>query len=157
MSFAFGSPSTNTILAATDSGYVLVADTRTKRYLIVFLFMQVLIGRQESFGRESISQFYNKWAIPRPLVGWELFSIREQTMEMTWWWRNLSFSFSRARFQRIFNINVIKTVNVVVKNKSTTIFYGLFSDRPKLCSETTRPGPLVPLEFWTIWLHFYGR
>ncbi|KAM7436162.1 WD repeat-containing protein 76 [Porites harrisoni] len=31
MSFAFGSPSTNTMLAATDSGYVLVVDTRTKR------------------------------------------------------------------------------------------------------------------------------
>ena len=57
-------------------------------------------------------------------------------------------SLSRARdFQGNFNINVIKTVNVVVKNKSTTIFHGLFSDRPKLYSENTRPGPLVPLEF----------
>ena len=47
MSFAFGSPSTNTILAATDSGYVLVADTRTKRYIIVSFFMRLLIGGQE--------------------------------------------------------------------------------------------------------------
>ena len=47
MSFAFGSPSTNTILAATDSGYVLVADTRTKRYIIVSFFMRVLIAGQE--------------------------------------------------------------------------------------------------------------
>lgn len=47
MSFAFGSPSTNTILAATDSGYVLVADTRTKRYIIVSFFMHLLIGGQE--------------------------------------------------------------------------------------------------------------
>jgi len=30
MYFAFGSPSSNTILAATDTGYVLVVDTRTK-------------------------------------------------------------------------------------------------------------------------------
>ena len=31
MYFAFGSPSSNTILAATDTGYVLVVDTRAKR------------------------------------------------------------------------------------------------------------------------------
>ena len=54
MSFAFGSPSTNTILAATDSGYVLVADTRTKRYIIVSFFMRVLIAGQEiTFERVS--------------------------------------------------------------------------------------------------------
>ena len=41
----------------------------------------------------------------------------------------------------------VKTVNVVVKNKSTTVSHGLFSYRPKLCSETTRPGPLGQLEF----------
>ena len=31
MYFAFGSPSSSTILAAIDTGYVLVVDTRTKR------------------------------------------------------------------------------------------------------------------------------
>lgn len=34
MYFAFGSPSSSTILAATDSGYVMVVDTRTKRKTI---------------------------------------------------------------------------------------------------------------------------
>ena len=70
MSFAFGSPSTNTILAATDSGYVLVADTRTKRYIIVFFFMRVLIGGQEiTFERVSKpvfmvnERFFARWLV----------------------------------------------------------------------------------------------
>ena len=69
MSFAFGSPSTNTILAATDSGYVLVADTRTKRYIIV-IFIRVLIGGQEiTFERVSKpvftvnERFFARWFV----------------------------------------------------------------------------------------------
>ena len=57
MSFAFGSPSTNTILAATDSGYVLVADTRTKRYIIFFFLCVCLLGDRKSLTSESIDQF----------------------------------------------------------------------------------------------------
>ena len=32
---------------------------------------------------------YNNWAISRALIGRELWSIRVQTIEMTWWLRNL--------------------------------------------------------------------
>ena len=54
---------------------------------------------------------------------------------------------ARAIFRETSAEMDIKTVNVIVKNKSTTVSHGLFSYRPKLCSETTRPGPLVQLEF----------
>ena len=54
---------------------------------------------------------------------------------------------ARAIFRETSTGLDVKTVNVVVKNKSTTVSHGLFSYRPKLCSETTRPGPLVQLEF----------
>ena len=40
--------------------------------------------------------FFNNWAISRALIGG--CSIRLQTMEITRWWHNLFFSFSRARF-----------------------------------------------------------
>ena len=48
-----------------------------------------------------------------------------------------------------------KLINVIVKNKSTTIFHGLLLiahrndaiNCSKLCSETTRLRLLVPLEF----------
>ena len=39
---------------------------------------------------------FNNWAISRALIGG--CSIRLQTMEITWWWHNWFFSFSRARF-----------------------------------------------------------
>lgn len=40
-------------------------------------------------------------------------------MEITWWWRNLFFSFYRARFPQTFTGKwKSKTVNVTVKNKS---------------------------------------
>ena len=42
------------------------------------------------------SFFFNNWAISRALIG--RCSIRVQTMEITWWWHNLFFSFSRVRF-----------------------------------------------------------
>ena len=53
----------------------------------------------------------------------------------------------RAIFRETSTEMDVKTVNVIVKNKSTKVSYGLFSYRPKLYSETTRPGPLVQLEF----------
>ena len=56
---------------------------------------------------------------------------------------------ARAIFRETSTGLDVKTVNVIVKNKSRTVSHGLFSYRPKLCSETTRPGPLVQLEFWT--------
>ena len=37
-------------------------------------------------------KFYNIWVISRVLIGWELWSIRAQTMEITWWWCNICFS-----------------------------------------------------------------
>ena len=54
---------------------------------------------------------------------------------------------SRAIFRETSTEMDVRTVNVTLKNKSTTVSHGLFSYRPKLFSETTRPGPLVPLEF----------
>ena len=54
---------------------------------------------------------------------------------------------ARAIFRETSTEMDIKTVNVIVKNKSTTVSHGLFSYRPNLFSETTRPGLLVPLEF----------
>ena len=40
--------------------------------------------------------FFNNWAISRALIGG--CSIRVRTMEITWWWHNWFFSFSRAQF-----------------------------------------------------------
>lgn len=37
-------------------------------------------------------KFYNIWVISRVLIGWELWSIRAQTTEITWWWCNLFFT-----------------------------------------------------------------
>lgn len=37
-------------------------------------------------------KFYNIWVISRVLIGWELWSIRAQTMEITWWLCNLFFT-----------------------------------------------------------------
>ena len=54
---------------------------------------------------------------------------------------------ARAIFRETSAEMDIKTVIVIVKNKSTTVSHGLFSYRPNLFSETTRPGPLVQLEF----------
>ena len=54
---------------------------------------------------------------------------------------------ARAIFRETSTEMDVKTVNVIVKNKSTTVSHRLFFYRPKFCSETTRPGPLVPLEF----------
>ena len=54
---------------------------------------------------------------------------------------------ARAIFRETSAEMDIKTVNVIVKIKSTTVSHGLFSYRPNLFSETTRPGPLVQLEF----------
>ena len=48
---------------------------------------------------------------------------------------------ARAIFRETSTGLDVKTVNVIV-NKSTTVSHGLFSYRPKLCSETTRPGPI---------------
>lgn len=44
------------------------------------------------------SHFYHNWTIFCVLIGGELCSIRVQTMEIMWWWCNLFFSFSCARF-----------------------------------------------------------
>ena len=46
---------------------------------------------------------------------------------------------ARAIFRETSTDMDVKTVNVIVKNKSTKVFHGLFSYRPKLYSETTRP------------------
>ena len=55
---------------------------------------------------------FNNWAISRALIGG--CSIRVQTMEITWWWHNLFFSFSRvarAIFREIWTEMNFKTVN----------------------------------------------
>ena len=104
---------------------------------------------------------FNKWAISRALIGG--CSIRLQTMEITWWWHNWFFSFSRARFsEKLQREWTSKTGNVIVRNKSTTIFYGLYSClqykwRQNVQNFAMKPRLLVPLEFWTLWRHFYGR
>ena len=64
----------------------------------------------------------------RRTVTWNLFV--KQTMEMRWWWRNLFFSFSRAIFRETSAEMKVKTVNVIIKNKSITIFRGLYFRRP---------------------------
>ena len=50
------------------------------------------------------------------------------------------------------------TVNVIVRNKSTTIFHGLWPYRPWTLqwnqTPTARGSTCV---FWTFWHHFYGR
>ena len=74
---------------------------------------------------------------------------------------------SRAIFRETSTEMDVKTFNVIVKNKSTTFFHGLYSyvlcttemtsKCSKLCSETTRLWLVIPLKFWTFWRHFYGR
>ena len=45
-------------------------------------------------------KFYNIWVISRMLIGWELWSIRAQTMGITWWWCNLFFTSSRTQLSK---------------------------------------------------------
>ena len=48
------------MLAATDSGYVLVVDTRTKRYIYIFFLCVCLLGDRKSLASGSIRQFLQK-------------------------------------------------------------------------------------------------
>ena len=69
------------------------------------------------------------------------------------------FVFSCAQFsEKISKEIYVKTVNVIIKNQSTTIFHGLLSLKLemtskclkiKMRSKTARLRLLVPLEFWT--------
>ena len=103
------------------------------------------------------------WADSRARIGWEICSNRVQTMEITSWWRNLFFSFSRARFSEELQRKwTPKTGKVIVRNQLTTIFYGLYSYRQKKWRQNVqnfamKPRLLVPLEFWTLWRHFHGK
>ena len=54
------------------------------------------ISAQERPASKKVFFFFNNWAISRALIG--ECSIRVRTMEITWWWHNLFFSFSRVRF-----------------------------------------------------------
>ena len=45
-------------------------------------------------------KIYNIWVISRVLIGWELWSIRAQTMEITWWWCNLFFTSLRTQLSK---------------------------------------------------------
>ena len=57
------------------------------------------------------------------LIGRELCSIRVKTMEMMLWWHTLFFSFlCVCDLLRTVNGNGHQTVNVILKNKLTTIF-----------------------------------
>ena len=55
-------------------------------------------------------------------------SIVDTNDEKTWWWLILFFSSLRARFfEKLQRKLTSKTVYVIVKSKSTTIFHGLYS------------------------------
>ena len=58
--------------------------------------------------------FFNNWVSFRTLISWELWSMRGQTMEMTWWW---CFSLSCSRFsEKLQRKWTSKTVNVIAKH-----------------------------------------
>ena len=50
-------------------------------------------------------------------------------MEKTWWWPNLFFSFSRTIFWETSMEVDFETVNIIVRNKWTTILHGQCSYR----------------------------
>ena len=117
------------------------------------LWLDVLVGH---------SCFYNSWVISRALIGRQLRSIRVQTMEMTSWWRNLFFSFSRARFSQrpqqkwTTKLSMLfwKTNRQQFSTVCSLIDIEVTSKCSKLCSETACLRPVVPLAFWPFWRHW---
>ena len=75
-----------------------------------FYFWEIISAQERPACKEGF--LFNNWAISRALIGG--CSIRVQTMEITWWWHNLFFSFSRvarAIFREIWTEMNFKTVN----------------------------------------------
>ena len=64
---------------------------------------------------------------PPPLHRRELWSVRVETMEMMRWWRNMFFSFLVMQLLEKLKENwMSKTFNVIINNKSQTVFHGLY-------------------------------
>ena len=64
---------------------------------------------------------------PPPLPRRELWSVRVETMEMMRWWRNMFFSFLVMQLLEKLKENwMSKTFNVIINNKSQTVFHGLY-------------------------------
>ena len=64
---------------------------------------------------------------PPPLPRRELWSVRVETMEMMQWWRNMFFSFLVMQLLEKLKENwMSKTFNVIINNKSQTVFHGLY-------------------------------
>ena len=85
------------------------------------------------------------------LIGRDLWSIRVQTLKMTSWWYNLLCSFSRAQFSE----KMLKTFNIIVKNKSALIFHGpytLFDHRNMIEMTSAKGSKLWVLNILTSFL-----
>ena len=61
----------------------------------------------------------------------QLFIINENVKRVEYGWHNLFFSFSRGAIYRESPAKIdVETDNIMVKNKSTITFHGLYSSRP---------------------------
>ena len=72
----------------------------------LFLMALATICTIKNNDKHFCMTFYNNWPISCALIGGNLHLIRVQTIEITWWWHNLLFSFSRVKqLVKIFNRN----------------------------------------------------
>ena len=105
----------NSVVAGKFVRYFLPSWRSTRLFARKSKPLFLLLLRNRFFAGAACFQkgcFFNNWAISRALIGG--CSIGLQHMEITWWWHNLFFSFSRvarAIFREIWTEMNFKTVN----------------------------------------------